>query len=532
MRKLLVVAFGTLAAAGSAQAAALVPREVGSLARHEHALVQLERGAPSAERAVRRAGGVLVSRRLRVWRLPSRAAQRLVPGLAVAGSLREFESDVPRTRANHGSAGDPLLPSETWLVRVGADRVEPPGPGKPVTVIDSAVDLTHPEFAGRPDTRALNAQLLQGRREFHGTAVASVVAAPANGVGIVGVYPRAALNVWDASANGGLASSDVIAGLAAAASAGPGVVNLSLGGPSRSRFEAEAILDALDRGSIVVAAVGNERNEGSPLAYPANLPHVLTVAATGALDSVSAFSSRAPGVDLAAPGEQIPVALPTSFQVSGFGTLSGTSFAAPIVAGAVAWIWTVRPSLDPSQVMELVRRSARDLQPTGRDQDTGFGLLDIPAALAAPEPSLDPLEPNDGIEQVRANGLFERPKAPLTAPGRPRGVVSARLDLTDDPRDVYRVWVPAGRRVTATLRTQQAVALQLQGARPARIAVAAGPARGGTQALTLTNRSTRGRELYVSAFLRIDAPSRDAAYTLTVTTASAPRRQPSSRRAR
>ena len=72
---------------------------------------------------------------------------------------------------------------EWWLADVGADRATAPGPGVPITIVDSGTDPTHPEFAGRPNTTFLNDQTVSGTDEFHGTVVASVAAAPANGVG-------------------------------------------------------------------------------------------------------------------------------------------------------------------------------------------------------------------------------------------------------------------------------------------------------------------------------------------------------------
>ena len=97
------------------------------------------------------------------------------------------------------TATDPLQSQEWWLADVGADRAAPPGPGVPITIVDTGVDPTHPEFAARPDTTFLNEQSVFAGEEYHGTIVASVAAAPANGAGILGIYPTAALQVWDAS---------------------------------------------------------------------------------------------------------------------------------------------------------------------------------------------------------------------------------------------------------------------------------------------------------------------------------------------
>jgi hypothetical protein len=505
-----------LAAPATASGTPLVPRDLSSLAGYRHALVQLGSGErAAAEATLRAAGGTGVSARLRLWRLPSRAAQRIVPALAVSGAVVEVEPDRPRAVVDHGNQGDPLLPLQWWFQRIGADRVEPPGPGKPVTVIDSGLDASHPEFAGRPNTSLLNAQSFSGQREFHGTAVASVVAAPANGIGVVGVYPQAVLNSWDASPRGQLSSGEVITGIEAAAARGPGVINLSLGGTGRSVFEAEAVADAFARGSIIIAAVGNEREQGSPLSFPANYPHVVTVSATDTADRPSVFSSASPAIDVAAPGDSIPAAVPTLFTPVGFAPLSGTSFSAPIVAGAVAWIWTARPELEKTQVIELVRRSARDLGSAGRDPDTGFGLLDLPRALTLAAPAVDPSEPNDDLVQLGRT-------PPVTIPGRGRARVDARIDPLDDPRDLYRVFVPAGRRVTVALRSTRSTGLGLGGAAASGLAARVTGA-GRARILTLTNRGRRGRYAPVSVSLGAGGSIASATYSLTLATARAPR---------
>lgn len=502
--------------AATAEAAPLVPRDLTPLARYRNALVQLAPGRrPAVEARLRAAGGTRISVRQRLWRVPSGAAQRLVPHLAGAGAVVEVESDRPRSALGHGDKGDPLLPLQWWVQRIGADRIEPPGPGKPVTVVDSGLDASHPEFAERPNTSVLNAQTFSGPREFHGTAVASVVAAPANGIGVVGVYPQVVLNSWDASQGAQLSSGDVIAGIEAAAARGAGVINLSLGGTGRSVFEAEAVSDAFARGVIIVAAVGNDREQGSPLSFPANYPHVLTVSATDTADRPSTFSSASPAIDVAAPGDAIPAAVPTLFAPGGFGRLSGTSFAAPIVAGALAWIWTARPELEKTQLIELVRRSARDLGSAGRDRDTGFGLLDLPRALTLAAPAVDPSEPNDDLAQLART-------PPVTTPGRGGARVDARIDPLDDPRDLYRVFVPAGRRVTVALRSTRSTGLGLGGTAPSGLTARVSGA-GRARTLTLTNRGRRGRFAPVSVSVGLAGSIASATYTLTLRTARAPR---------
>ena len=104
----LAVAAVVLAGAGDAAAAPLIPRELSSLARSSHTLVRVDNSRSA--NAIGAAGGTLVSRRLGIWRLPSRTAQRLVPGLAVAGSIVDFEAEQPRWRSDHRERRRPAAP--------------------------------------------------------------------------------------------------------------------------------------------------------------------------------------------------------------------------------------------------------------------------------------------------------------------------------------------------------------------------------------------------------------------------------------
>ena len=102
-----------------------------------------------------------------------------------------------------------------------------------------------------------------------------------------------------------------------------------------------------------------------------------------------------------------------------------------------------------------MRRSAVDIGAPGRDDAAGFGLLNVPAALAYPAPVRDPFEPNDDIEFVQPGGLYDNSIPPLTTPAKRSTTVRARLDRAEDPRDVYRVWLPKNGRITATLTAER-----------------------------------------------------------------------------
>lgn len=342
---------------------------------------------------------------------------------------------------------DPMQAQEWWLAAVGADLSQAPGPGIPITIVDSGTDPTQPEFANRPDTTFLNAQTVTGPGEFHGTMVASIAAAPENGVGIVGVYPTATLLLDDATPTGQATSLDIVAGIDAAAAHCPGVINLSFGSSSQDPAVHDELLKAVHNGCLVVAAAGNDGDLGNVPQYPAAWPHVFTVAASDSTNAVASFSTTSPGNDLAAPGVGILGAVPFSHNPAGYESGSGTSFSAPIVSAAAAWVWTLRPTLTAGQVADVLRAGAHDIGAPGWDPASGFGLLSIPGALATPTPAIDPDEPNDDVPQVKPGAMFADGEPALTTPARPSTRIAAWLDAAEDPRDLYRIWVPAQRTI-------------------------------------------------------------------------------------
>ena len=130
--------------------------------------------------------------------------------------------------------------------------------------------------------------------------------------------------------------------------------------------------------------------------------------------------------------------------------MDGTSFAAPIVAGAAAWLLAARPQLQAVQAADLLRETARNIGAPGWDPDSGYGRIDLGRALARTAPAVDPGEMNDDIEWVNGR-RFTRPDRFLFRKRHRRRRVDASVDLWKDPADVYRVQVRARTRVRLTL---------------------------------------------------------------------------------
>jgi hypothetical protein len=541
VRRFALIGVVVLSCCAPAQAAVLAhpgkpvlpgSRSLQRLQAYPRTLVELDRvRAADAAPTLRRADGVVIAPALALWRLPSWTAQRVLPGLIRRGLIRSVTPDVPvgtDPRNANGFLGqftDPLSSSEWWPSHVGVQSWIGPGPGVPLTMIDSGVDLSHEEFLGRPNTFALSPQSFDARdEELHGTATASVTAAPVNGKGIVGIYPQAKLQLWDASPNGDLTVGDEIAGLFAAGRSGPGVINLSLGGFDRIPIEEHAIMSAFGAGSLLVASAGNDRESGSSASYPASFAHVLTVGASAESDRVAFFSSSSPAMDLAAPGQDIEAAIPTIFNPVGYESLDGTSFSAPLVSGAAAAVWTLRPSLTNTQLFEVMRHSARDVGRRGWDRDTGYGILNVPAAITRKAPAPDPLEPNEDIYLVRPNGLTRGGKQPLTGQHRQRASIKAQLEQREDPEDVYRVFLPAKGRIVITVRPSANVSVELWGRRTTTVFEQGAAARrdllGGSahpgkrfERVTLKGRGS-GQYVYADVFLPRNVLQ--ASYTLSV----------------
>ena len=412
-------------------------------------------------------------------------------------------------------------PPDAWRAAVADPALAPP----PVTdaspliaLLDTRLDESHPEFAGGR-TRTLGGRPLDN---LHGTATAAVAAAPRNGVGILGVWPGArALNVPLPPRRLTCAASS--RGVQRAIAARAAVINMSYGSPRLCRAEYTALQRAVRRGIVPVAAAGNEFADGNPLEFPASLPHVLTVAAVDSDLRSSAFSNSNAAVDLSAPGEGILTAVPRALdedgERDGYMRLDGTSFSAPMVAGAVAWVRAARPELSPDQVAQVVRLSARDLGREGFDGGTGFGLLDVGAALTRRPPTRDPLEPNDDMVWVDGRA-FGRAASAVFA-GRRRARLAAIVDAYEDPADVYRIRIRRRSSVRVIARPSfgdPVLAGFSPGASSLRARrLATSRRRGGrTEAITLRNATGRTRTFFVAVGVQRGARSLDAGYGLTI----------------
>jgi len=321
-------------------------------------------------------------------------------------------SGVQYAEPNYLVRADFIPDDARWSEQYGPVRVQAPAAWDVTTgsasvilaIVDSGIDAAHPEFAGRllPGYDFVEKDAQPQDECGHGTHVAGIAAATGNnGQGIAGIawgvriLPIRVLNAW---CSGTMA--DLAEGIVAAVERGARVINLSVGSRNNSTLLENATLYAYHHGAAIIAAAGNMDLYGNhALTYPARYDWVLAVGASDASDQRAAFSCYGPELDIMAPGENILSTMPLGGnaygKAPGYDTLSGTSMAAPHVAGAAALLASLPQFASPDAIYAALTATALDLGDAGRDDATGYGLLQIYAALqytpsVTPAPTPDP----------------------------------------------------------------------------------------------------------------------------------------------
>jgi len=290
---------------------------------------------------------------------------------------------------------DPLFAEQWHLARIAAGGAWnfSTGRGVTVAVIDTGIACENfgpfSKATDLAETRCVTGHNFVARNSHasddhgHGTHVAGTIAQSTNNaLGAAGVaFDARLMAVKVLSADGWGTTSDVADGIRWAADHGAQVMNLSLGGPRNSRILQRAIDYARKKGVVVVAAAGNT---GSRVEYPGGSEGVIGVSALDSHDELAWFSSRGPGVDLAAPGVDViqqTICNGGRNHCERFPSFSGTSMAAPHVAGSAALLVSLGLT-DPNAVERALTKSARELDQShgGRDH-FGAGALDASKAL-------------------------------------------------------------------------------------------------------------------------------------------------------
>ncbi|TPM99345.1 S8 family serine peptidase [Mesorhizobium sp. B2-1-3A] len=257
--------------------------------------------------------------------------------------------------------------------RIALDAKQASGENVRVAVIDTGIDDTNPALAGVIAGQFDAMPDVPIEKRDHGTSIDGLIA----GVGALeGMAPGA--RIYHARAfEGGKSTMDVIlSALDWAAEQNVSIINMSFVGPKNDLLGA-ACRNARALGMVLVAAAGNNGPK-APYGYPAAFDGVIAVTATDAKDALMPQANRGAYVFISAPG--VEMVAPSG---AGSDVVTGTSFAAAIVSGAIANLLHAAPGRSADDIEKALAATAKDLGPKGRDNDFGYGLLDIKAAEAA-----------------------------------------------------------------------------------------------------------------------------------------------------
>ncbi len=364
-------------------------------------------------------------------------AYRLVPGLQllevatnnaaarVRSSARAQRSTVryavPDFAYRVQALPDDPLYSEQWgMASIDAPQAWEHSTGSKkvvVAVLDTGIDLEHPDLNANIWTNpnpgrygytgdAHGWNFIENNNDpnddyGHGTHVAGIIGAVGdNATGVTGVNWSVSLMPLKICNKEGLCEASAeIAALEYAVEHGAKIANASFGAPGGGyQPEEEAIRNAGKAGLLYVAGAGNQasNNDGEPF-YPASYPleNIISVTASTPSETLAEFANfGADSVALAAPGENILSTLPLSGgrfnSPTGYGLLSGTSMAAPQVAGAAALLWSQHPSWTMQQIRARILRSTR-IVPALFGKVSSCGELDVGAATNLEVTELAPL---------------------------------------------------------------------------------------------------------------------------------------------
>lgn len=294
------------------------------------------------------------------------------------------------------TANDPLAKAQWAVAKIqlpAAWDLTGGSPGIKVAIVDTGIDSRHPDLTGQVvgGFDFFNRDADAADDMGHGTHVAGTVAALTNnGVGVAGVaWSSRLLAVKVLGANGSGYTSSIAEGISYAVRQGAKVINLSLGSPQNSSLLDSAVKQALAAGVTVVAAAGNDGV--STRMYPAAIPGVLAVGSSDSTDGRSSFSNHGTWVTVAAPGSSIL----STYPGGRFQTMSGTSMAAPHVAGVAALVLAQHPDWSADQVKTAIATSGDPVR--GFESNPAIrrvnayralsGIAPAPGPTAAPQPA-------------------------------------------------------------------------------------------------------------------------------------------------
>lgn len=298
-----------------------------------------------------------------------------------------------------------------------------------IAVIDSGVDLDHPDFAGGKIEGRINTTGDRGGpndandTNGHGTHVAGIAsAATNNNRGVAGTCPDCSLLIARAeSRSGAITDASVIAAVNWATANNADVINMSYSAESPSTAERNALNLASNDGITLVAAAGNQDNNRPR--YPAAYGNVISVSATTRQETRADYSNFGSTIDVSAPGGSSGQGNPVySTLPGGYGNKSGTSMSSPVVAGIAGLLSS--QGFSNAEIRQRIQATATDLGPRGKDRFFGHGRVDAAAAVGArprnTRPSIVNFSPRPGFKargkRVRISATVRDPQTNLRKP--------------------------------------------------------------------------------------------------------------------
>lgn len=321
------------------------------------------------------------SSKVEILEVPSEKVIETKQSLESNDNVLHVEIDQPVYVMDVEKPNDPLFKKqEPWIRQINLLKAWSMAPEShnqvTVAVIDSGVDLTHPDLMRNlvQGTNLVNENSPPQDLDGHGTHVAGLIGARTNNsLGVISPSRGTSIMPIKVTANGKGKLSSVVDGIKFAIENKADVINLSLGAYNHSHALKTVVSEAKSKGILMVGAAGND-NE-SAVIYPAAYPEVLSVAAleTGTANKAT-YSNYGSLVDLSVPGTDIY----STFLNGSYSYDSGTSMAAPIATSSAVLIKKYAPFLTNDQIIKLLKETSNQLSGT---YDLGSGELNVEQAI-------------------------------------------------------------------------------------------------------------------------------------------------------